>query len=217
MHRVSHNYQPLSELHACMKNLCCTSNGQWLFFFGPNDILATQFGGIFSAWRSNISLSVSVFLAPIDERLVYLAVNQRWLALIMTVLRLHESLQLSPSWIRHFTQCITRCHFFLLRWFGASANMNLSLKASAKSSPISSFCQWWVGRFWRNMRIPWEKGNRFKIIKINYRSCKKFVVNLYCEDLRINFSRSMLSIIFTWKSCSLRISWVNLTRKAAHT
>lgn len=128
------------------------------FFFGLNDILAIQFGGIFSAWRSNISLSVSVFLAPIDERLVYLAVNQRWLALIMTVLRLHESLQLSPSWIRHFTQCITRCHFFLLRWFGASANMNLSLKASAKSSPISSFCQWWVGRFWRNMRIPWEKG-----------------------------------------------------------
>lgn len=137
-----------------------------------------------------ISPSLSLyFLAPIDERLVYLAVNQRWLALIMTVLRLHESIQLSPSWIRHFTQCITRCHFFLLRWFGASANMNLSLKASAKSSPISSFCQWWVGRFWRNMRIPWEKGNRFKIIKINYRSCKKFVVNLYCEDLRINYSR----------------------------
>lgn len=159
------------------------------FFFCPNDILATQFGGIFSAWRSNISLSVSVFLAPIDERLVYLAVNQRWLALIMTVLRLHELIKLSPSWIRHFTQCITRCHFFLLRWFGASANMNLSLKASAKSSPISSFCQWWVGRFWRNMRIPWEKGNRFKIIKINYRSCKKFVVNLYCEDLRIIYSR----------------------------
>lgn len=32
------------------------------FFFGLNDILAIQFGGIFSAWRSNISLSVSVFL-----------------------------------------------------------------------------------------------------------------------------------------------------------
>lgn len=200
-----------------MKNLCCTSNGQWLFFLVRMTFWLHSLEE-FLVLEGVISPSLSLyFLAPIDERLVYLAVNQRWLALIMTVLRLHESLQLSPSWIRHFTQCITRCHFFLLRWFGASANMNLSLKASAKSSPISSFCQWWVGRFWRNMRIPWEKGNRFKIIKINYRSCKKFVVNLYCEDLRINFSRSMLSIIFTWKSCSLRISWVNLTRKAAHT
>lgn len=33
------------------------------FFFGPDDILAVvQFGGIFSAWRSNPSLFVSVIL-----------------------------------------------------------------------------------------------------------------------------------------------------------
>ena len=57
---------------------------------------------------------------------------------------------------RFLTSCMINHQDFLLRWFGASANMYLSLKASANSSLISESCQWCVGKFCRNIRIPWK-------------------------------------------------------------
>jgi len=46
------------------------------------------------------------------------------------------------------------CQDCLGRWLGASANMYLSLNASANSSPISSSPQLCVGKFCINISIP---------------------------------------------------------------
>jgi hypothetical protein len=46
--------------------------------------------------------------------------------------------------------------------------MYLSLYASARRRPTSSFPQWIVGRFWSNMRRPWKAKETFDDINIMF-------------------------------------------------